>query len=102
LVQKSEGRVARFFLAQYTNTGKIYQITTNLPNAHNIFEMAVIYSKWQYNTYTNMVRERVYIHTGGSDLTLHQTQIGIFGLKIYHQETLEPEGAHNYKINKFI
>jgi hypothetical protein len=45
MVQKSEGRVARFFLAQYTNTGKIYQITTNLPNAHNIFEMAVIYSK---------------------------------------------------------
>jgi hypothetical protein len=28
------------------NRGKMYQITTKLPNDHNIYQMAVLYSKW--------------------------------------------------------
>jgi hypothetical protein len=31
--------VARFFLTQYTTAGKIYQITTTVPNGHK-------YTKW--------------------------------------------------------
>jgi hypothetical protein len=44
--------VARFFLTQYTKTGKIYQIANKLPNGHEIYQMAVIYSKWPWNMST--------------------------------------------------
>jgi hypothetical protein len=44
-------RSARFFLTQYTKTGKNYHITTKLPNDHKVYQMAVIYS---YTKYTNI------------------------------------------------
>jgi hypothetical protein len=55
-------RVARFFLAQHTKTGKIYQMTTK-------------YGR------------KIDHHLPPEDLP-KITQIGIFGLKIYHLATL--------------
>jgi hypothetical protein len=34
-------RVARFSLVQHTKNGKIYQITTNIPNSNKMYQMAV-------------------------------------------------------------
>jgi hypothetical protein len=30
----------------YQNVGEIYHVATKLPNGHNIYELAVLYSKW--------------------------------------------------------
>jgi hypothetical protein len=46
--------VDRFFLVQHTKTGKIYQITINLPNGRKVhipnvrkvYQMSVKYTKW--------------------------------------------------------
>jgi hypothetical protein len=58
----------RVFLTQYTKTGEINQIATKLPNGHKMYKISVIY-----------------IPNGPQKFT----QIGIFGLKIYHLATLE-------------
>jgi hypothetical protein len=55
-------------LTQYTKTGEINQIATKLPNGHKMYKISVIY-----------------IPNGPQKFT----QIGIFGLKIYHLATLE-------------
>jgi hypothetical protein len=49
-------RVARLFLIQYTNTGKIYQNATKLPKCHKIYQKAAIYTKWPWNilTFSNL------------------------------------------------
>jgi hypothetical protein len=39
-------RAARFFLTQYTKTGKTYQITTKIPNDHKIYQIAIKYIIW--------------------------------------------------------
>jgi hypothetical protein len=33
-------RVARFFSVQHTKTGKIYQVTKNIPKGHKMYQMA--------------------------------------------------------------
>jgi hypothetical protein len=45
-VSWSPARVARYFLVQCTKREKIYQMTTKLPNAHKIYQMALKYTKW--------------------------------------------------------
>jgi hypothetical protein len=60
------GRVARFFLVQYTKMGKIYQ---NIPKT-------VKKTEWPYNLPTPLQD------------TPKFTQIGIFGLKTCHLATL--------------
>jgi hypothetical protein len=39
-IRRSQGRVARCFLAQYTKKGE------NIPNDHSIYLMALKYTKW--------------------------------------------------------
>jgi hypothetical protein len=36
VLKGSETRVARLFLVQHTKRGKIYQMTTNIPNGHKL------------------------------------------------------------------
>jgi hypothetical protein len=47
-------RVARFFLTQYTKTGKTDQIAAKLPNGNKMFQMAVVYYKRPKNI-TNLL-----------------------------------------------
>jgi hypothetical protein len=67
-------------LVQHTKTGKIYQtaqkytkLPKNIPKCHKTYEMAVKYTKCQNFSLQD---------------TPKYTQIGIFGLKIYHLATL--------------
>jgi hypothetical protein len=53
-------RVARFFLAQYTKTVKIYQITTILPKGHKIHQMVVKYSKISSNIFSILRPSKIY------------------------------------------
>jgi hypothetical protein len=46
LATLAQAMFSKFFLVQYTKTGKLYQIATKLPNGHNHYKMVVIYSKW--------------------------------------------------------
>jgi hypothetical protein len=46
LVTISEQGCQIFLDAIRPNVEKIVQISTKLPNDHNIYQMAVIYSKW--------------------------------------------------------
>jgi hypothetical protein len=64
--------VARFFLVQHTKTGKMYQI-------------AIKYTKWRENWPNGYT---IYHHLPLQDPPKF-TQVGIFGLKIYHLATLE-------------
>jgi hypothetical protein len=43
-LQREGNRVTRDTV--YRNGGKIYQITPKLPNGHNIYQMAITYTKW--------------------------------------------------------
>jgi hypothetical protein len=62
----------------YQNGGKyMYHIATQLPNGHNMYQMAVIYSKWPNNTTTFAIPRPSQIYP-----------IWDFGLKIYHLATL--------------
>jgi hypothetical protein len=71
-------RVARFFLVQHTKTGE------NVPNAEH--------SKWTYSIPNSRKMDQMNIYVVNQHLPLHDllnfTQIGIFGLKIYHLATL--------------
>jgi hypothetical protein len=69
------GRIARFFLVQHTQTGKIYQMSKKYmykmsvkyvprPNGHKIYQHRLLQEPSKF------------------------TQIGIFGLKIWHLATL--------------
>jgi hypothetical protein len=73
-------RDARFFLAQHTKTGKIYQRFTkytkwphNIPNDRKIFQMII--------KFTNIFHSKA---------IQKYTHIGILGMKIYHLATLMP------------
>jgi hypothetical protein len=71
-------RVARFFLVQYTKTGK------NIPNNHKISQMATKYTKWTEHLPNG---PEIYQHLPLSDPPKF-AQIGIFGLKTNHLATL--------------
>jgi hypothetical protein len=89
-------RVARFFGTTCKN-GKINQMTItnnkwpqNIPNGHKIYQMATKYTKWPQNMYTSKAVKYTNINISTSPMkkTLKFTQIGIFGMKIYHLATL--------------
>jgi hypothetical protein len=42
-------RVARFFVEQYTKTGKLYQITTKYTKVPQNIKSAIKYTKWPQN-----------------------------------------------------
>jgi hypothetical protein len=83
LVQRA--RVARFVLVQYTKTGKIYQITTKLPNGHKII-------KWpqNYQMATKLPNgHNIYLQHVPLQGLPKYTRIDIFGIKyVYHLATL--------------
>jgi hypothetical protein len=48
-------RVARFFLVQYTKTGKMYQNGENIPKGHKICQLAGKLTKWPWNIPTSSI-----------------------------------------------
>jgi hypothetical protein len=89
-------RVARFFLGQHTNTGKITmkyaKWPQNIPNGHKIYQMATTYTKWPQNIPNGHKipipnGHKIHLHLPLQD-PLKFTQIGIFSLKTNHLATL--------------
>jgi hypothetical protein len=56
LSTKASSRFARFFLVQYTNTGKnTYTKTQNIPSGHKIYPMSIKNTKGPYNIPTSSI-----------------------------------------------
>jgi cytochrome c len=66
------------FLGTTKQNGKI------IPNDHKIYQMAIKYTKWMKNRPNG---DKIYQRLPLQD-SPKLTQIGIFGLKIYHLATL--------------
>jgi hypothetical protein len=67
-----------------TKTGR------NVQNKHKMYQMAIKYIKWPQTTPNG---HKIYQQFPFKDLTKY-TQIGTFGLKVNHLETLETQGCH--------
>jgi hypothetical protein len=78
LLELPQSRIARFSLVQHTKMGKIYQ------NVHKIYQMDAKYTKWPHNIPNGHELDQ---HSPLQDPRI-STQIGIFGLNIYHLATL--------------
>jgi hypothetical protein len=63
--------------------GTIYQNGENIPNDHKIYQSALKYTKWPENGPNG---HKIYKHRQLQDPPKF-TQIGIFGLKVYHLAT---------------
>jgi hypothetical protein len=83
-------RVARFFLAQHTKTGKIHQKTINYTKWPQKYHIATKIPNGHKNTKWPSGKpngHKIYQHLPFED-RIKFTQVGIFGLKIYHLATL--------------
>jgi hypothetical protein len=88
----TDSRVARFFSAQHTKTGKMYQ------NGGKIYQMPVKYAKWTENRPNGL---KIFQHLPLQDPP-KLTQIGIFGLKRNHLATLTDSRMFGKKLHKSL